>query len=294
MRILFVDDEPSIRELFQISLGVDYNLTLAKDGEEALDIANANTFDLIITDISLPKMSGVDFIRSIRKNGNFTPFIIITGDSNIELAIDTFRMGAIDFFLKPFRVDSIRSVIERFASMHINKEELIRSQDFIHIAEKSQFILLPKIRRINYYVNLLLVILADLPNLKLEDQLALKVTLYELISNAIEHGTAGINYQEKKKILENANQDYFNYVEEKCKGTNKKVTITLDYSPEQIEMTIADEGDGFNPKDIPDPIKNPSANLYSGRGLFLTKLNIDEIRFNDKGNTVTVVRKLNQ
>lgn len=294
MRILFVDDESSIRELFQISLGNEYKLTIAEDGIKALEVAHNQDFDLIITDVSLPGMNGIDFINSLRKEGNFTPFIIITGDSGIELAISTFRMGAIDFFLKPFRVETIKSVIEKFQSMHINKDKLIRSKDLIFVENKNLFILMPKITRINYYVNLLILKLQDLPNFREEDQLALKVTLYELISNAIEHGTAGLNYNDKKKYLESSSLDYFSLVDERCKNTDKRVRVRTFYTPEQLEVTIEDDGDGFDPSKIPDPIKGSSVNLYSGRGIFLTKLNIDEIYFNEKGNTVRVVRKLSK
>lgn len=291
MKILFVDDEPTIRQLFTMALGKDYNLSIAEDGLTALELTRQESFDLIITDISLPQMSGVDFIKTMRSEGSHTPFIIITGDSNIELAIDTFRMGAIDFFLKPFRIGNIKTVIERFASMHINKDELIFSKDFQHEEDISRFVLEPKIRRINYYVNIIIQNLSNLPNLTEDDRLALKVTLYELISNAIEHGTAGISYKDKKKILE-SNQDYFSIVDDKCNETNKKIFIDCHYLPSKIEITVKDEGEGFDPNQVPDPIKNPSANLFSGRGLFLTKLNIDAIEFNDKGNVVTVTRNL--
>jgi DNA-binding response OmpR family regulator len=291
MHILFVDDEPAIRELFSISLRKEYDLHIAEDGLQALQLVKDHHFDLIITDISLPKMNGVEFIKTIRKEGNLTPFIIITGDSNIELAIDTFRMGAIDFFLKPFRIASIKTVIERFYSMHFNKTELLHSKDFIHLEENGVYEILPKISRVNYYVNLLIQKISDLPNLMEEDRLALKVTLYELISNAIEHGTAGINYKEKKEILEN-NGDYFQAVEERCKNTSKKITIRTIYDPKNIKISIEDEGSGFDPNQVPDPIKNPSANLFSGRGLFLTRLNIDQIDFNERGNNVTITRFL--
>lgn len=293
MKILFVDDEPTIRQLFSMAFDKDYELTLAEDGMKALDCVKKDKFDLIITDVSLPKLNGVDFVKTIRKEGDLTPFIIITGDSNIELAINTFRMGAIDFFLKPFRINQIKSIVERFASMHMNKEELIYSRDFIQMDDSSTFQLAPKIRRINYYVNLIIQKLTDLPNLQEEDRLALKVTLYELISNAIEHGTAGINYKDKKKILEQ-NQDYFSIVDEKCHHSQKKVYVRTKYTPEKLEIQIEDEGNGFDPNQVPDPLKNPSANLFSGRGLFLTKLNIDNIDFNEKGNVVTVTRNLKQ
>jgi FixJ family two-component response regulator len=292
MKILFVDDEPSIRELFQLSLGRDYDMLYAEDGKEALDIALANPLDLIITDVSLPRMSGVEFIRNLRKQNNYTPFIIITGDSNIELAIDTFRMGAIDFFLKPFRIDSIREVIKRFKAIQAENDEP-SGEDLICDSETHHYTIIPRLRRLNFFVASLINRIKNLPNVDEEDILALKVTLYELISNAIEHGSAGINYNQKKKYLEN-NEDYVDLVEKRCMESNRKVHIEVKYSKNQIIIQITDEGDGFDPEAIPDPIKNPTANLYSGRGIFLTKLNIDEIQFNPKGNSVTIIRKLNR
>jgi anti-sigma regulatory factor (Ser/Thr protein kinase) len=153
---------------------------------------------------------------------------------------------------------------------------------------------MPKITRINYYVNLLILNLQNLPNFREEDQLAMKVTLYELISNAIEHGTAGLNYNDKKKYLESSSSDYFNYIDERCKGTDKRVRVYTSYTPTELEVTIEDDGDGFDPSKIPNPITGSSVNLYSGRGIFLTKLNIDEIHFNEKGNSVRVIRKLSK
>lgn len=290
MKILFVDDEPSIRELFSLTFGNTYQIFIAKDGQEALELIENNSVDLIITDVSLPKMSGVDFIRTIRSKGNYTPFIIITGDSNIELAINTFRMGAIDFFLKPFRMSNLKSVIERFESMHIIKDELVQSKDIILNEENTEYELEPKIRRVNYYVNMLMQKFSFFPNITEEDKLALKVCLFELISNAIEHGTAGINYEEKKMILEK-NENYYSIIEERCKNQTKKVFVKVKYLPHQIKITIQDEGNGFDPNNIPNPIQSPN-NLYSGRGLFLTKLNIDKLEFNDIGNEVTIIRNL--
>ncbi|WCL48779.1 ATP-binding response regulator [Leptospira sp. GIMC2001] len=291
MRILFVDDEPSIRELFQITLGSEYELELAEDGIQALSLAKNSKFDLIITDISLPKMSGVEFIRRLRADSIFTPFIIITGDSNIELAIDTFRMGAVDFFLKPFRIESLRIVLERFKSLHLEPKDVFRAGDLVHESDTSVYVLAPKIRKINYFVNIITDRMRSLSNIQEDDILALKVTLYELISNAIEHGTAGIDYNQKKKFLEDSG-DYFNLVEKKCDETDKKITINTSYNYNKIQVEIIDEGNGFNPSSIPDPLKNPTANLYSGRGIFLTKLNVDEIEYNDIGNSVRIVRYL--
>ncbi|MCG9876533.1 MAG: response regulator [Leptospiraceae bacterium] len=291
MRILFVDDEPSIRELFQISFGESYELVFAENGQIAFDICMRESIDLIITDISLPKLSGVEFIRKLKEFQKYIPFIIITGNSNIDLAIDTFRMGAIDFFLKPFRIDTLREVIEKAKMVHFDKRAHVPSNDFVHESENSIYILNPKIREINQYVAYIAGRLDSLPNVGNEDLIAIKVSLYELISNAIEHGTAGIDYSQKKEFLENSG-DYFNLVDAKCLETTKKVRVSTFYKINSIEIEVEDEGTGFDLDKIPDPIKNPSYNLYSGRGIFLTKMNVDSINYNEKGNLVRVSRLL--
>ncbi|NCN08625.1 MAG: response regulator [Leptospira sp.] len=291
MRILFVDDEPSIRELFEISFSDDYELVLADNGQSAYEICMDQKIDLIITDISLPKLSGVEFIRKLKDSQKFIPFIIITGNSNIDLAIDTFRMGAVDFFLKPFRIDNLREVIEKAKMVHVDKRAHVPSDDFVHETENSLYLLNPKIREINQYVSYIAGRLDALPNVGNEDLIAIKVSLYELISNAIEHGTAGIDYSQKKEFLEHSG-DYFNLVDNKCLETKKKIRVTTFYKNKSIEIEVEDEGLGFDLKNIPDPIKNPSYNLYSGRGIFLTKLNVDDIKYNDIGNIVRITRLL--
>ncbi|EMM88122.1 response regulator receiver domain protein [Leptospira santarosai str. 2000027870] len=80
MRILFLDDEEMIRDLFREIFGIVHDLTLAGTAEEALEICKNNSFDLIITDVRLPKMSGIDFVSKLRDREINTPFIVITGN----------------------------------------------------------------------------------------------------------------------------------------------------------------------------------------------------------------------
>lgn len=87
MRILFLDDEEMIRELFQEIFGVVHDLTLAGTAEEALEICKDKSFDLIITDVRLPKMSGIDFVSKLRDREINTPFIVITGNQDIDISI---------------------------------------------------------------------------------------------------------------------------------------------------------------------------------------------------------------
>ncbi|BDA80416.1 two-component system response regulator [Leptospira kobayashii] len=291
MKILFVDDEENIRDLFSEYFKSDYEVWLASNGEEALNIALGSHFDLIISDISLPKLNGIQFIEKLRAKEIYTPFVVITGDSDIQIAIDVFRLGAVDFFLKPFKMESLRLRIKKFENADLDTIALYKSGDAMFNEGEYKISLLPKIKNINKYVALLVQQVVANPNIQEDDLLSLKVVFYELLSNAIEHGAAGITYKEKQTFLESG-KDYFQFVEERCANCNygKLITVSTKVTEKGVTVTIEDQGDGFVLAEVPDPIQNPGANLLSGRGIFLTKMNIDEIHYNEKGNIVRVFK----
>ncbi|MCZ8156677.1 MAG: response regulator [Leptospira sp.] len=289
MKILFVDDEENIRELFLEYFKNEYEVTLAADGMEALDIALSQQFDLIISDISLPKLNGVQFIKKLRFEGNITPFIVITGDSDIQLAIDVFRIGAVDFFLKPFRMDSLRRRIEKYADTDVDLKVLFRNQEISFHDSELNIEIFPRIKNINKYVAIIIEHIQLNPIVNEEDLLSIKVVLYELLANAIEHGSAGITYKEKQSILESTDQ-YFEKVDELCQKYNRRIYVLLKISDEGIVIKVQDQGSGFNLKEIPSPLDDHTGNLLNGRGIFLVRMNIDSISYNEKGNEVTVTK----
>ncbi|MCW7496545.1 response regulator [Leptospira levettii] len=293
MKILFVDDEETIRELFWEYFKDEFNVTLASDGMEALAIANQNTFDLIISDISLPKLNGIQFIQKLRADGNQTPFLVITGDSDIQIAIDVFRMGAVDFFLKPFRMEALRSRIKKFENADIDLTLLYNSGEITQFSGDCKIKLKPQIKKLTSYIAFLTKQILNSPHALPEDLISIKIVLYELLANAIEHGVAGVTYAEKQECLE-SNQDYFKYVDERCAGNNSSVFVELLMDDVGVTIVIRDEGNGFAVSQIPNPIENPSANLVSGRGIFLAKMNIDSIVYNEKGNEVRFFKTWNR
>ncbi|MGE8721162.1 response regulator [Leptospira terpstrae] len=285
MKILFVDDEETIRELFWEYFKDEFNVTLASDGLEALTISNQNTFDLIISDISLPKLNGIQFIQKLRADGNQTPFLVITGDSDIQIAIDVFRMGAVDFFLKPFRMEALRSRIKKFENADVDLTLLFNSGEIIQFSADCKIKLRPQIKKLNSYIAFIVKQILNSPLATQEDLISIKIVLYELLANAIEHGVAGVSYAEKQECLE-ANEDYFKLVDSRCAENNTSVFVEISMDDVGITIVIRDEGKGFAVSQIPNPVVNPAANLVSGRGIFLAKMNIDSIVFNEKGNEV--------
>ena len=100
-RILIVDDERSIRELLEIVLKKDgFNVTSVRSAVEALTILKSSDFDLIISDIKMPDMTGIDLLRQLRETTFGGQFILLTAFASAETAIQALKMGAFDYILK--------------------------------------------------------------------------------------------------------------------------------------------------------------------------------------------------
>ena len=113
-RILVADDEEYVRAFFRGILKPEsYRLRLASDGQETLDLWSREEFDLIIMDIRMPRLSGMEVLRRIRSADDRTMIIMISAYGDMDSVIEAMRLGANDFFAKPFTsVDKIRLDID--------------------------------------------------------------------------------------------------------------------------------------------------------------------------------------
>ncbi|HNY65601.1 MAG TPA: sigma-54 dependent transcriptional regulator [Deltaproteobacteria bacterium] len=123
-KILVVDDEDYTRTFFQYILGEeDYVLSFAADGREALEIWDREHFDLIIMDIRMPGMSGLEVLEKIRSSDTDTVVIMVSAYGDIGLVIEAMRLGANDFFTKPFgSIEKIRLDIRN----SLDRKKLLR------------------------------------------------------------------------------------------------------------------------------------------------------------------------
>lgn len=114
--ILTVDDSPSLRMAIRIALsGAGYSVTEAGDGVEGLSKANAAKFDLIITDLNMPNMNGLDMIREIRKGSvqTGTPIIFLTTESDDAMKQQAKAAGATGWLVKPFVPDQLLRITKK-------------------------------------------------------------------------------------------------------------------------------------------------------------------------------------
>ena len=111
-RILIVDDEKNIRiALKQCFKGENYKVEMANDGEEAIEKLRSDKYDLILMDYQMPNKNGLEVLEDIRKNNIETRVIIMTAYGTVDIAVDSMKLGAVDFLSKPFTIAKVKDVV---------------------------------------------------------------------------------------------------------------------------------------------------------------------------------------
>ena len=125
--ILVVDDENGVRQSFNMVLKDDYHVLLAGTGQEAMDIFNKNSVDLILLDILLPDINGLELLEKLVETDPNTEIIMVTAVNEIQTAVQAIKLGAYEYIIKPFVVDDVLTVIRRA----LEKQSLVKEVTYL-------------------------------------------------------------------------------------------------------------------------------------------------------------------
>jgi DNA-binding NtrC family response regulator len=109
--ILIIDDEAVVRESLRDSLQDTHNVTIAETGEEGLELVKKQDFDILIVDVRLPGKSGLEVIKEVKDINPYIRSIVITAYPSVELSVQAMKQGAVDYIVKPVRVDDLEKLI---------------------------------------------------------------------------------------------------------------------------------------------------------------------------------------
>jgi two-component system NtrC family response regulator len=125
LTVLLIEDDQSSRELGSFNLRrVGYDVDVAVDGAEGLKMFDPERHAVVITDIRMPGVSGMEVLTTVRERAPTTPVIVVTAYGNVELAVEAMKEGAVDFIGKPFNRDHLRLAVDRAAEGWRMKREL--------------------------------------------------------------------------------------------------------------------------------------------------------------------------
>ncbi len=292
--ILVVDDDANLLEsLVNLLKYNEFKVDFVQSGRKALEYLNNKCYDLIISDIDMPLMDGLELLDRIRKTISLrVPVILITGHVTSDYAIQAIRLGVSDFISKPLEFNSLLKIIKTILSKktEIEKHQLFNEKlndfhaDFAF--SPNDFIELNIPELITSYI---------LHNFELPSHFIYEIyqCLDELLNNAFIHGTLEI----QKDIRESNFEIYNSFIKESVQAENimsKTIIVKLFYQRQLslFKFEISDQGKGFDYKK--ELGKNSSVVNFnqSGRGISLVKILASSLNFFDGGRTVVFEKEL--
>jgi len=273
-RILVVDDDAGVLELLSNTLREQARITTASTAEEAIECLQRIPYDIVITDLVMPGMSGIELLRRVGKMQPEARVIIMSGESVPTAVAESLRHHAFTYLLKPFTMAALHDAVEQAL-------QSTNGSDDIHVlSAKPTWIALSlrcKMEVADRILNFLRAMDLDLSH---DDQDRIATAFRELLINAVEHGGRS--------------------------DPEKRVDLTYVRTAGAIIYYLHDPGEGFSLEKIPhaaisnnpdDPVAHTEIRDQlgirpGGFGLLMTRNLADELIYSEKGNEVMLVKYL--
>ncbi|MDP8242990.1 MAG: response regulator [Candidatus Hinthialibacter antarcticus] len=292
--ILIVDDEQMIRELLVdiLTAAGNYRLLTAANGEEALTVFTNQEVDLVLTDLRMPGVTGLELLAELRRIKEDVPVIILTGHGRREDVIEALRLGASNFLMKPQEIKLVHKVASKV--LRVRLKERLEQQIYEYFHSETQTYQIPNILKFTFpLIDLVTDKLIRVGICSNHDLTNIRLALDEALINAIIHGNLEIPSTMKGTSLSEITQ-FNQLVKERSMAepyTSRNVHLEMELSQEQVKYVIQDEGNGFDWSQMPKSFEDHEILANHGRGLLLIQAFMDDVTFNDKGNCITLIKK---
>jgi CheY-like chemotaxis protein len=250
--------------------------------------------DLILTDLSMPVMDGLELVNYVRDHHPEVPIVLITAYGSEALAVEALAKGAATYVPKSQLAALLPGTIQNVLSMtfvHRSYEQLI------HCLTKAefQFVLENEPNLADPLVDLVQQMVASVGLCDFTGRLQIGVALKEALLNAVFHGNLEIRSEEIQSVQEGLiEENDLSLVEEhrlRPEFKDRKVYVDIFITADEARFVIRDEGKGFDVAKVYDPKRRVAVEPEGPRGLALMRTFMDDVHFNDTGNQITMVKR---
>jgi CheY-like chemotaxis protein len=289
--VLIIDDSPVDRRKAEKLMAKDVGLTVltAANGREGLDMVQQHQPDLVITDMQMPEMDGLQLVEEVKRRFPAVPVVLMTAHGSEELAVQALQRGAASYVPKRnLAVDLPETVADLLGIAKANRSQqrllecLVGTES--HFILDNDTSLIPSL--IGHLEN-------NLQRMGLCDEnglIRVAVALREALVNAIHHG----NLEISSHLREIDEKEYYGLAEERRQQEpycDRRVHVFAKETPREAMYVIRDEGPGFDPCTLPDPTDPANIEKASGRGLLLIRTFMDSVNHNKPGNEITMIKR---
>ncbi len=291
--ILVVDDSKTDRALVQALLGkqpLDWVVEFAENAEEAIVALDQTAIDLVITDMMMPGMNGLQLVEFVRRQNCRTPVILMSGQGSESLAVDALQKGAASYVPKDDMAERLVETIQQVLSA----QETVKSYGALLAGNVEDIQYRFRLRNdpelIPSVVQILQEMATEMGLLSNDELTRVGVAIDEAILNAIYHGNLELSARDlpevRKRLREGERVESISSRSEIEPFSERRVHVRILLSHEAVEVTIRDDGNGFK--------QNIDEHESGQRGLTLIRNLVDEVCFNDVGNEIRLVKYCNR
>ena len=291
-KILVVDDAAVDRGIAGALLEehAGWKAVYAEDGKEALAWVQREAIDLVLTDLQMPEINGLELVEVIHRDHASVPVILMTAHGSEEIAREALQKGAASYVPKNNLARDLVSTVEYVLGIARSSRNLpqvlqcLTETEFTFVVANDPSQLQPLI---GYFQDLM-------TQMKLAEKgglIRIGTALHEALTNAIEHGNLELHSELRDQDDRREYLALLNQRRRQSPYRERRVHISAKFSHDQAVFTIRDEGPGFDPSNLPDPTEPANLERVSGRGLYLFRTFMDEVRFNVTGNEITLIKR---
>jgi CheY-like chemotaxis protein/anti-sigma regulatory factor (Ser/Thr protein kinase) len=289
--VLIVDDSSMDRRLAGGLLEdePDMKVQYAQDGEEALRQMERSVPDVVLTDMIMPVMGGLDLVSQIRKQFPLVPTVLMTSVGNEESAVRALQKGAASYVPKRALAHSLVETVRNVLEVSRRERGQTRLMDFL-VHNELEFELDNDRNLIAPLVGYLQEGISRLKICNESDQMRIGIALDEALVNALYHG----NLELSSELRERDGEAYQALAEQRTEQPpycTRHIHVQAKLNPTEAVFVVRDEGPGFDPTKLPDPTNPNNLEKVSGRGILLMRTFMDDVAYNDAGNCVRLVKR---
>jgi CheY-like chemotaxis protein/anti-sigma regulatory factor (Ser/Thr protein kinase) len=292
--VLVVEDDPIARDLVARLLAAmpGVSARFAGDAETALAEVGRAVPDLVLTDMKLPFLDGLDLMNRVRGIHPGLPVVIMTAYGSEELAVQAvLEKGAASYVPKAYLVRDLRRILADVLAAQSTERQHQRLHGAMRRAE-TEFLIENDPALVTPLVSYLQQQLAWMRLRDEEGRIRAGLALHEALANAITHGNLELSSELRE---EDAGAFYKLMAARRAEPPyrDRRVHLAAKVTTAEATYVVRDEGPGFDPCSVRDPMDPTSVGRLSGRGLLLIRAFMDHVEHNAKGNEITMVLRGN-
>src|SRR5262245_4091654 len=289
--VLVVDDSAVDRKLVGGLLAREASLAIefAASGDEALARLATLQPAVIVTDLVMPGMSGLDLVAQVVEQHPEIPVILMTGKGSEEVAVKALQAGAASYVPKAVLHQHLVSTVRDVLAMVQQRQSHARLMDCLKRGQ-FQFALSNDAGLIPSLINYVQSLVTSVGLCSEADVIRVCIALEEALRNAIYHGNLELTSEQR----EGDPTKYQELIDDRSRRepyASRTLTVTVEVTPTSGRFVVRDQGPGFDPQKLPDPTDPENLEKVSGRGLLLMRTFMDEVTFNKSGNQVTMIKR---